>query len=233
MTMKVALFDIDGTILLAHGAGSRAMERALMAKTGKGSPKGQFYAGKTDPQIVREAMLHHGFAHADVEERMSAILEHYLEGLAPELDSPEHARITLLPGVAELLDACDAHDAVLLGLLTGNLAVGARHKLRAVGLEFTRFAIGAYGSDHEARATLAAIARERAAAHLGCEVDGSQCVVIGDTPADVACGKAIGARTIAVATGGYDADALRATGADVVFDDFRDTAGVMAAILAD
>jgi phosphoglycolate phosphatase len=231
--VKIALFDIDGTILLAHGAGSRAMERALMAKTGKGSPKGQFYAGKTDPQIVREAMLHHGFEHGDIDSRMADVLAHYLEGLDAELSSEQHDRIAMLPGVAELLDACERHDSVLLGLLTGNLAVGAERKLRAVGLDPARFLVGAYGSDHELRPTLAAIARDRACSHLGRDVAGEHCVVLGDTPADVACGKAIGARTIAVATGNFTVDELRATNADVVFGDFRDTRAVMAAILAD
>lgn len=231
--MKFALFDIDGTILHAHGAGSRAMERALIAKTGKGQAKGQFFAGKTDPQIVREAMLHHGFSAEDVDARMAEVLAHYLELFPAELETAEHERVALLPGVPELLDACDAHDAVLLGLLTGNLVAGAERKLRAVGIDPARFCVGAFGSDHEHRPTLAALARERACSHLGRDVAAEHCVVLGDTPADVACGKAIGARTIAVATGHYSAGELRATQADVVFDDFRDTRAVMAAILAD
>jgi phosphoglycolate phosphatase len=231
--MKIALFDIDGTILHAHGAGSRAMERALIAKTGKGQALGQFFAGKTDPQIVREAMLHHGFTAEDVDARMPEVLAHYLELFPAELETVEHERVALLPGVPQLLDACDAHDSVLLGLLTGNLVVGAETKLRAVGIDPARFRVGAFGSDHEHRPTLAALARDRACSHLGRDVPGEQCVVLGDTPADVACGKAIGARTIAVATGHYSAADLRATHADAVFDDFRDTPAVMAAILAD
>jgi phosphoglycolate phosphatase len=231
--MKVALFDIDGTILLAHGAGSRSMERALVTVTGKGQAHGQFFAGKTDRQIVREAMRHHGFTDADVDARMNDILDCYLGGLDDELASPQYQRISPLPGVTELLNACEAHDAVLLGLLTGNLVSGAQRKLRAVGLDPSRFLIGAYGSDHEDRPALAALARERAAAHLCRDVHGEQCIVLGDTPADVHCGKAIGARTIAVATGTYSEDDLRATGADVVFRDFRDTRAVMAAILQD
>lgn len=230
--MKVALFDIDGTILLAHGAGSRAMERALVEKTGKGQAQGQFFAGKTDPQIVREAMRHHGFSEADIDARMGDVLDHYLGGLDAELASSRHERITTLPGVEALLDACEAHDAVLMGLLTGNLIVGAERKLRAVGLDPARFPVGAFGSDHEDRPTLAALARERAAGHLGRDVPADHCVVLGDTPADVGCGKAIGARTIAVATGAFSVDELRATGADLVFEDFRDTNAVMAAILA-
>jgi phosphoglycolate phosphatase len=231
--VKIALFDIDGTILHAHGAGSRAMERALIARTGKGQAQGQFFAGKTDPQIVREAMLHHGFTAGEVDERMADVLAHYLELFPAELETVEHERITLLPGVPELLDACEADDAVLLGLLTGNVVSGAETKLRAGGIDPARFSVGAFGSDHEHRPTLAAIAHERACGHVGREIAAAHCVVLGDTPADVGCGKAIGARTIAVATGHYSVDELRATQADVVFTDFRDTRAVMAAILAD
>jgi phosphoglycolate phosphatase-like HAD superfamily hydrolase len=133
--------------------------------------------------------------------------------------------------VRELLLACEAHEQVLLGLLTGNLVSGAARKLRAVGVDPARFAFGAYGSDHEHRPTLAAIAHERAVAVAGRHMDAAACVVIGDTPADVACALAIGARAVAVATGNFAADALRASGAHVVFDDLSDTTAVMHAIL--
>ncbi len=230
-TMRVALFDIDGTILLAHGAGRRAMERALLDVTGTPGPGGQHYAGKTDRQIVREAMRANGFSDADVNGHMPAILDLYLSSLAAELAAAEHEPTFLLPGVVEILDACEAHDAVLLGLLTGNLIQGADRKLRAVNINPARFAIGAFGSDHEDRPTLAAIARERASGHLRRAVAGAQCVVIGDTPADVECGLAIGARTIAVATGNYTADQLRGTGAHLVLEDLADTPVVLDAIL--
>ena len=229
--MKVALFDIDGTILVAHGAGRRAMERALLAVAGTPGPGGQHYAGKTDPQIVREALRHAGHSDAEVETHLPTVLDLYLEHLADEL-APGRGAPDVLPGIAAILDACEAHDEVVVGLLTGNLIHGAERKLRAAGVDPGRFEIGAFGSDHEDRSVLAAIARDRAAAYLGRAVAGHACVVIGDTPADVACGQAIGARTIAVATGGFDSATLRATGATVVFDDLRDTAAVLAAILA-
>ncbi len=229
--MRVALFDIDGTILLAHGAGRRAMERALLDVTGTPGPGGQHYAGKTDRQIVREAMRTNGFSDADVDRHMPAILDLYLSSLDAELAAAEHEPTFLLPGIGEILDACEAHDAVLLGLLTGNLVQGADRKLRAAKVDPARFAIGAFGSDHEDRPALAAIARERAAGHLRREVAGAHCVVIGDTPADVECGLAIGARTIAVATGNFTADQLRGTGAHLVFEDLADTSVVLDAIL--
>ncbi|HVZ49123.1 MAG TPA: haloacid dehalogenase-like hydrolase, partial [Gemmatimonadaceae bacterium] len=203
--MRVALFDIDGTILLAHGAGRRAMERALADTTGTSGPPGLHYAGKTDGQIVREAMRASGFSDAEVDAQMATILERYVTNLDAELVAPDHGPVRLLPGVGDLLLACEAHEQVLLGLLTGNLVAGAARKLRAVGVDPARFAFGAYGSDHEHRPTLAAIAHARAGAAAGRPLDAAACVVIGDTPADVACALAIGARAVAVATGNFAA----------------------------
>lgn len=229
--MKIALFDIDGTLLLAHGAGRRAMERALLATVDSAGPGGQHYAGKTDPQIAREAMRHAGLTDAEINERLPALFARYLVNLQEELASTAHEPIVTLPGVHEILDACEAHERVVLGLLTGNLTIGAERKLRAVGVDPGRFEIGAFGSDHEDRATLAGIARGRAAQYLEHPVAGDACVVIGDTPADVACGLAIGARTIAVMTGNFREAELRAAGAHLVLPDLGDTARVMEAIL--
>lgn len=229
--MKIALFDIDGTLLLAHGAGRRAMERALVATVGTPGPGGQHYAGKTDPQIAREAMRHAGLTDAEVSERMPALFEIYLANLEAELGPGAHERPVALPGIHEVLDACEAHKRVVLGLLTGNVLAGAERKLRAVGVDPGRFEIGVFGSDHEDRPTLAGLARQRAADYLERHVAGEACVVIGDTPADVACGLAIDARTIAVLTGNFRESDLRAAGAHVVLPDLSDTARVMDAIL--
>lgn len=229
--MKIALFDIDGTLLVAHGAGRRAMERALVTTVGSAGPGGQHYAGKTDPQIVREAMRHAGYGDADVDQRMPAVLDLYLANLEAELAAADHDPPAALPGVHEILDACEAHERIVLGLLTGNLSMGAERKLRAVGVDPGRFEIGAFGSDHEDRPALAALARTRAADYLARDVAGEACVVIGDTPADVACGLAIGARTIAVATGSFTVHELRAAGAHVVLSDLADTPAVLEAIL--
>ena len=229
--MKIALFDIDGTILVAHGAGRRAMERALAATAGAVGPGGQHYAGKTDPQIAREAMRHAGLAEAEIDARMPEVLALYLANLKEELDVAAHERPAVLPGVHAVLDACEAHDGIVLGVLTGNLSIGAERKLRAIGIDPGRFEVGAFGSDHEDRPTLAALARTRAAEYLGREVRGDACVVIGDTPADVACGLAIGARTIAVCTGTFRDAELRACGAHIVLEDLADTSAVLEAIL--
>jgi phosphoglycolate phosphatase-like HAD superfamily hydrolase len=137
-----------------------------------------------------------------------------------------------MPGVPSLLDALDERDDVALGLLTGNLALGARAKLEAVGIDPDRFLVGAYGSDHELRPELPAIAQRRASEQLGVEIQGRDVVVIGDTPADVQCGRAIGARAIGVATGRFSTEALASHGAVAVFEDLSDTDAVVDAIMS-
>ena len=160
----------------------------------------------------------------------------YLELLERELARPaQHTKI--MPGVPELLDALEPLEAarsVVVGLLTGNLERGAALKLASAGLDPRRFAVGAYGSDSGHRPDLPAIAARRAAAagRTPADLPGRDVVIIGDTPDDVACGRPIGARTVGVATGFYDVAALRAAGAAHVFPDLRDTAAVVATILA-
>ena len=228
--MKVVLFDIDGTLLWTKGAGRRAMVRALAANIGTSGPADHRYDGKTDRQIVREAMRHEGFGDTEVDAKMEPVLASYLAELMVELDREDHG-VALLPGVLELLDALEERDDIVLGLLTGNVVDGAERKLRVVGIDFGRFRVGAYGSDGEHRHDLPAIARDRASAHVGRNVSGESCVIIGDTPSDVACGRGIGARAIAVATGGYDVAALTACAPYAVFPDLTDTAAVVRAIV--
>jgi phosphoglycolate phosphatase len=227
---KLVLFDIDGTILAGGGAGKRAVTRALVEVFGTAGPTDHRFDGKTDPQIVRELMRLEGHGDPHIDERMPLLLERYLAYLHEELELPPHAR--LLPGVSELLDALDARADVVLGLLTGNLAAGARAKLAGVGLDPDRFRVGAYGSDHEMRGELPAVAQRRAHDELGLDVPGRDVVVIGDTPHDLQCGIAIGARAIGVATGHYTVDDLLAYRPAAVFRDLSDTAAVVAAIVA-
>jgi phosphoglycolate phosphatase len=228
--MKIVLFDIDGTILWTRGAGRRAMERAFKAHIGTTGPAEHRYDGKTDKQIIREAMLLSGFTDADVEAKMEPVLASYLTELLIELDREDHG-VEVLPGVGALLDALERRDDVVLGLLTGNIADGAERKLRTVGIDFARFPVGAFGSDGEHRHDLPAIARDRASAHIGRPVSGDACVIIGDTPSDVACGRGIGARAIAVATGHFDVAALEACNPHAVFPDLTNTAAVVRAIV--
>lgn len=231
MKSRLVLFDIDGTILLTGGAGRRAITTALHEVVG---PVDSFqhvrFDGKTDPQIVSELLDAAGHAGPHDADRIDALCRRYVTLLERELQEPA-ADATVMPGVHPLLDALEARHDVVLGLLTGNVARGAELKLRAVGLDPARFEVGAYGSDSAHRAELPAIAAERARGHFGRVPHGHDVVIIGDTPADVACGAPIGARAIAVATGGYSESDLAASGPWAVFPDLSDTARVLAAIL--
>lgn len=226
---RLVLFDIDGTLLHSHGAGRRAMEAALIDAFGTKGPHAYRYDGKTDRQIVRDLMRAEGFADAVIDARMPQVLDTYVAGLQREIASPD-TRVEALTGVVELLDALVHRAHCVVGLLTGNLEPGAQHKLTAAGIGFERFAVGAYGSDHEVRSELPAIAQQRARERLGLAVDGRAMVIVGDTPSDIQCGRPIGARSIAVATGHYSVEALAEHDPDAVFGDLGDTEAVLRAI---
>ncbi|HKO14980.1 MAG TPA: HAD family hydrolase [Gemmatimonadaceae bacterium] len=230
--MKLVLFDIDGTLLWTDGAGRRAIERALLEVFGDAGPTARHrFDGKTDPQIVRELMRIVGHEDEHIDARMGELLDRYVRYLRAELRDPEH-EVRLMPGIAPLLETLEARTDVILGLLTGNLVEGARAKLQAVGIDPDRFVVGAFGSDHERRPELPAIAQQRASRRFGIELAGSRVVVIGDTPADVECGRGIGARAIGVATGRYSAKELASCGAAAVFDDLSDTQVVVHTIMS-
>jgi phosphoglycolate phosphatase-like HAD superfamily hydrolase len=170
-----------------------------------------------------------GFSDADIDARMPALLDDYLARLEHTVTSGEHG-VRMHLGIPSLLDALEARTDVLLGLLTGNVESGASLKLRAAGLDPARFRVGAFGSDHEDRPALPAIAQSRAAALLGRAVAGDAVVIIGDTPADVACGRGIGARAVAVATGHFTTTDLAAHDPHAVFEDFTDLEASVRAI---
>jgi phosphoglycolate phosphatase-like HAD superfamily hydrolase len=229
--MKLVLFDIDGTILLTDGAGKRAIHRALIDVFGATGPHDHAFGGKTDPQIVRELMRLVGHEDPHIDERMEDLLDRYVGYLNEELEAqPEGVRT--MPGIHELLDTLDRRDDAILGLLTGNLVAGARAKLIAADIDPDRFVVGAYGSDHEVRGELPAVAQRRALETLGVDVPGHDVVVIGDTPADVQCGRSIGARAIAVATGHFSIEQLMEHAPAAIFEDLSDTAAVVRAIMA-
>lgn len=231
MTRKLVLFDIDGTILLTAGAGRRAIVAALAGEVNDASAFDRIrFDGKTDPQIVAEMLAAAGQPEPLESPRVRALCERYLQLLACELERPT-TRTTVMPGVHPLLDRLEAEAGVVLGLLTGNLAEGAALKLRSGGIAPERFRVGAYGSDAAHRPDLPPIAARRAEPIFGREPRGAEVVIIGDTPADVACGARIEARALAVATGAYSVADLEACGAHAVFASLRDTDAVVAAIL--
>ncbi len=229
---KLVLFDIDGTLLHTHGAGRRAIHAALAEEFGAAPPEHVVrFDGKTDPQIVRELLQVTNHPGADDAARIAAVCRRYVDLLATELARGDHTT-AVYPGVRALLDLLDARGDALLGLLTGNLAEGARLKLESGGIAYERFRVGAFGSDHADRAALPAIAARRAAALVGRELRGAEIVILGDTPADMTCGDGVAARPIGVATGSYGSAALAAAGAYAVFDDLSEPDRVLAAIYA-
>lgn len=226
---RVVLFDIDGTLLASGGVGRRAFEGALHALIGSRGAAEYRYDGKTDRQIGRDLMRMAGHADEAIDAMMDQLLGDYLLRLQVEIDRGA-AGVRVHAGIRELLDALDARGDVMLGLLTGNIVQGAELKLGAAGIGMNRFRVGAYGSDHELRPELPAIAQQRASELLGYPVEGPSVVIIGDTPADVQCGRGIGARAVAVATGHYSVADLQAHQPHAVFADFSDLDAAVAAI---
>jgi phosphoglycolate phosphatase len=226
---RLILFDVDGTLLSADGAGKRALREALEAVFGRTGPIDTYaFGGRTDPQIVRDLMTAAGVEEAEVAARLPEVWDDYLAALAREL---EGTPVRPLEGVIPLLERVEgAGGHVIAGLLTGNLAEGARLKLEAAGIGFGRFRVGAYGSDHADRPELPAVAASRARALTGVEFRGKEIVIVGDTPYDVACGEHLGVRTVAVATGGHGADALARCSPDHLFPDLGDVDAVWDAI---
>ncbi len=198
---RYLFWDIDGTLLLTNRAGVFALEDAALQVTGAKPDLAKMRtAGMTDAQIGRDIVG---------EEHLAAFLAAY-ERLLPERLSWREGRV--LPNVRENLEALAQRDDVVNMLLTGNVAGGAEAKLRHYDLWQYFSAGGAYSVEGDDRPAIARRARELAAEHGGEVPPGERMFVIGDTPHDVHCGDAIGARTVAVATGpGYDLEALRAS----------------------
>jgi phosphoglycolate phosphatase-like HAD superfamily hydrolase len=230
--MKLILFDLDGTVLWTDGAGRSAIRQALIEEMGTAGPIDDYaFAGKTDVQIVRELLTaaEHPDAHSD--EHATRVCNRYAELLESELKLP-HRNLRVFDGVPELLARLHMRADAIVGLLTGNIPVGARLKLAAVGIDPDRFRVGAYGSDALKRDGLPLIAAQRSATLMGHVPHGDEVVIIGDTPSDVSCGQGIGARAIAVATGPFSVAELQAAGAYAVFPDLTDTDAVESAIFA-
>ncbi|MFL5807415.1 MAG: HAD family hydrolase [Roseiflexaceae bacterium] len=226
---KLILWDIDGTLIYSGGVAGAAMRAAMERVYGRAmAAERHAYAGKTDQQIILETFADRTQA------ELLPLLEPFTAAYLQELDARRdeflaHGRI--LDGVVAALDRLAALP-VAQSLLTGNLLPIARFKLDLLGLSsYFDFDAGAFGSDHHIRANLVPIAAGRAARRYGRPFAGQDVVVIGDTPNDIDCGRAAGARTVAVATGPFGVDALRAHGADVVLASLADAEGVVGAIL--
>ena len=190
------LWDIDGTLIRTSGAGLRAWEQAIAEVLGRSDGLARIdTSGITDAEIAVAACRAAGVEEDGTVSRLLAALE----GLVPGELSARDGRV--LPNVRENLEALSARDDVVNMLLTGNLASTGRLKLELFDLWRFFGAGGAFSVEGIDRAGIARRARDLAEQHAGRQLAGEQMVVIGDTPHDIACGKAIGARTVAVATG--------------------------------
>jgi phosphoglycolate phosphatase-like HAD superfamily hydrolase len=226
---RLILWDVDGTLLYSGGVAGECMRAAMSQVYGAASDnERRGYAGKTDQQIILET-----FPGEDPDALLARLPEFtaaYLDLLAARRDELL-ARGRVLPGVRAALAAlreAGAHQSVL----TGNLAPVARLKLELTGLlESLDLAAGAFGSDHHRRAELVPFACARAEARYGLRFTGKAVIVVGDTPNDIACARAAGARAVAVASGPFSAEDLRAHAPDAVLADLSDTTAAVAAIL--
>lgn len=221
--MKLILFDIDGTLMDAGGAGSKSLNDAFYELFSiEDALKNIKFDGKTDLRIFKEGLKYHRLT--DSSGALDAIRQQYLKRLKVEINTDKSH---IKPGITALIEALqDKHH---IGLLTGNLMAGAEIKLRSVDL-WQCFKGGAFGDIHEDRNHLLPIAVDNIYEKTGKRFPYNQCVIIGDTPRDVEVGKTHGAFTIAVATGPYSQVQLQQTGADAVLNDLSDTNAVMALI---
>lgn len=197
--VRLVLFDIDGTLIQSGGAGEKAF--AHVARTVFGieeGTKGVRFAGRTDWAIAREMFIRHGIAQRT--DNFQKFFDAYVFWLA-ELLPKMQGRV--LPGVIEWMEELRAlPQPPLVGLLTGNVRLGAQIKLTHYKL-WEHFAMGGFSDDSENRCEIAAVARDRGSKLLGRQLKGEEVLVIGDTPHDIECGQSIGARVLAVGTGSY------------------------------
>ena len=228
--MRVCLFDIDGTLINSGQAGQAAMEAALASLFGATRPtEGISTAGRTDRAIIEDLMAFHDLG-VD-ESTFGRVCEAYLQGLPAELALLEG--ITL-PGVGDLLEVLSARDDVVLGLLTGNLLEGARRKLGHFKLDtfFERDGrlFGGFGDDQRNRDDVARGGRERVRRELGWW-DATEVWVIGDTPLDVGCARAIDVQVLAVATGLFSSEQIAPSRPDVLLEDLSETERVVSILI--
>jgi phosphoglycolate phosphatase len=219
---RLLLFDIDGTLIHSGGAGVHALKSAFTERFDIIDDLHDIeIAGMTDSGIVVSILNKHKIPATN--ENVSAFLDSYVHFLSLEL--PRRVG-NLLPGVLELLEKLKSRPHLVLALLTGNVSRGAQLKLEHYGV-WHFFEFGAFADDHHDRNRLGTVARARAKEKHGRRFSASEIDVIGDTPRDIACGKAFGARTIAVATGTWSRNQLAKYRPDFLIDDLSDVEGII------
>ena len=227
---RLVLWDIDGTLVDSAGAGREAFSDAFEALFGR-PPEGRVeMAGRTDDEIALEMLERNGIG--DGESHLRGFGEALVQALAAKAEMiAERGRS--YPGAKEAIERLAAEPGVLQSLLTGNIEPNAALKLGAVGLlDHLDLEIGGYGSDHRVRSELVRIARRKARQKHGIDFAPDQTVLVGDTPLDVAAGRAAGARVVAVASSFFGVDELEAAGADQVLEDLVDSEALVRAVLS-
>lgn len=212
---RLLLFDVDGTLVDAAGAGRAALRASMTRVYGESGPIDAFdFRGRTDPGIVRGLLGAAGLGDGEIEAGLAELWEVYPSELEAALEARSGA-VRPQPGVSTLLGRLSRDPRFVLALVTGNVREGARRKLAACGLDGF-FRTGGFGCDSARREELPPLAVRRCGRRLGRRFGAEDVWVIGDTPEDVRCGRHCGHRTLAVTTGGFSADELRRHGADRV-----------------
>jgi phosphoglycolate phosphatase len=223
---RLLLFDIDGTLITSGGAGEQALRDAMASRFGVAEDlKGIVLAGATDAKIAIALLERHNLPPTPA--NIASLLDEYIGHLESRI--PRHNG-RVLPGMLELLEALAQRPEAVLALLTGNVARGAQIKLTHYGV-WHHFEFGAFADDHPDRNELGKFARARALERHGIEFPPENIFVIGDTPRDIECGRAIGAKTVAIATGHHPMGELASHSPDFLFADFSDTARVLECLL--
>ncbi|MFI4861172.1 MAG: HAD family hydrolase [Phycisphaerales bacterium JB063] len=228
MARSLLLFDIDGTLMITKGAGSRCLHRAGRKVFGEQFAWTEITVGTLDPQIFAQLASHNGIG--DTGEHLDRFRDTYLTELEAELGVIGDD-IMRMPGITPLLDTLHARSGptgdLTLGLLTGNFKRAAHLKLTAAGFDLARFPVTAFAEDGQERNDLPRIAMDRALAHTGEAIDPARVFIIGDTPRDIACAHANGCVAVAVATGRYTVEQLHDAGGDLVLDSLADPAPLL------
>ena len=215
--MKLVLFDIDGTLLIGRGIGRQAKRQAMLECFGKtGDLDNHVFGGKTDWRIVAELLAPFGVSTEDVGRAMPAyesVMARHMRAIRGDY------KADAIPGAMELVAALRERDSTLLGLVTGNTSKTAAIKLEMAAYDPAWFPFCAFGNESARRADLTRLALQRARDKTGCEIEGRDVIVIGDTPDDVKAARAIDAIAVAVCTGYVPRDQLSSSNPDFLLPD--------------
>ena len=233
MIRRLLLWDVDGTLVRAGELGASVFDAALESVVGVRPDFQVRMSGKTDPQIVGEYLEVMGMEASETV--VDAILRNIEGRLAAAAAAGElTAGGAACPGAPEILSRLAGDPRVVSTLLTGNVYLNAVVKVAAFGLQdWLDLDVGAYGSDESDRRRLVPVAMSRVEQSHGAKLDPEDAWVIGDTPRDLECAQAAGARCLLVATGRYGADQLEPLGADAVLEDLSDTKAVLKLLTGD